>query len=75
MVPLQKRSPRTVHRWMIGPPGPNFTAIPGPTPDADGPTLSKVFRVSVEAQKCARKDEAAQLAEGGFFQGELNNGI
>ena len=59
---------------MIGPPGPNIAAIPGPTPDADGPTLGKVFRVSVEAEKCARKDEAVQSAEGGVFQGELNNG-
>ena len=30
-VPHQKRSPRTVHGRIIGLPGPNITAIPGPT--------------------------------------------
>ena len=51
MVPPQKRSPRTVHTRIIGPPGPNIESIPRPT-------LSIVFSKSVEPEKWTRKDEA-----------------
>ena len=64
MVPPQKRSPRTVRSRIIGPPGPNIAAIPGPPPAADGPTLGIVFSKSFKPEKWTRKDEAVSAVLG-----------
>ena len=55
------------------PPEPNITAIPGPPPAADGPTL---VITSVEAEEWDRKAEAGyaiSLTLRLGFCGELNN--